>query len=491
MNYARQWPAANSDIVQATYNQVISIPVLNNDEGVELKVVSVNEGSLNQGKVEIDENGVVKYQQLGEPRGNQVDEFWYVFEDKWGRRNAAKVTVNLSESSNEPWPVATLDQAKSENGLRVFIPVLENDIGDGLTLKSTNAWTQNGGKTVIVNDLIRYKPPANFTGTDAFWYVFEDSQGRTNSAKVEVEVTQNTQLSVVEYCGVTYETDGTLENTAVTSSHEIPTGPRYLSLNHTDLTHEGAFVDGRHYYRESVRNDTAGSDTIIWMEVGGVKTKVAEVESGGETLYTVGIFNKHLYYGLGNRLFAHDGSATTDLTKFMENASYSDEALDYRISSEAYGNALYLRAISSANGPPIVKNSFWRVSDGLDLKPVFLGSKISSYVDTLNPEYVYRAEIKKAYFNGLDYTAYDLMVGRESPPSTQNFEVTQQDGDSEPATIEGYIERFFENNDRFFVMTKAHHDRVDGVETWKAGKLYVIDNHNDSFVELASCNTAD
>ena len=487
----RSWPAANSDTAKATYNQIIYIPVLANDEGVELKVISVNEGSLNQGKVQIVESGAVLYQQLGEPRGNQTDEFWYVFEDKWGRKNAAKVTVYLSETDSPKWPTATPDQAKSENGLRIFIPVLENDIGDDLTLKSTNAWTQSGGKSVIVNDRIRYTPPADFEGADAFWYVFEDKQGRTNSAKVEVDVTQNTKLSVVEYCGKTYETDGTLENTVSTALPVVPTGPNNLALNRGDFSHVGAIVDGRHYYREIERVDSSGFFTTIWMVVNSVKTRVAWGRFD-DTLYPVGAFNKHFYYAKNGELFAHDGAFTIDLTKFIEGeAGLVDGNSWYSINGEASKNTLYLRTISGSSDSPFVKNSYWRISDGLDLQPVFLSSLISSIADSYDPDYINRIVMDKAYFNGLDYTAHNLIAGRVTPPSTENFEVTQQDNDKEPVAFEGHFQEFFEHADRFFVMTKAYDDRVDNQLTRKSGKLYAINNNDDSFVELATCNSLD
>ncbi|MGB1310131.1 MAG: Ig-like domain-containing protein [Leucothrix sp.] len=471
----KPWPDAKSDTVKAGYNDVISVPVLANDVGVELKVVSVNEGSLNQGKVYIDEKGVVKYQQLGEPRGNQTDSFWYVFEDKWGRKNAAKVTVYLSEAGSEAWPTATPDQAISENGLRVFIPVLANDTGDELTLKSTNDWTQNGGRTVIINDQIRYSPPKDFEGTDAFWYVFEDAQGRANSAKVEVEVTKNTRLSVVGYCGKTYETDGSPENTAVTELSALPAGPNYLSLKFSYLFPPVLTVDGRSYSK--------GLSQSLTMEVKGVKTTIATA-GFAEFLRPVGAYNKHFYYTKNSRLFAHDGGITVKLTKFIEDkARLSEEEAEYNTVAEAYGNVLYLK--TTANTFPYGKETYWRVSDGLDLKPVFLGFRSFRYD---RPNRIWRAVIDKAYFNGLDYTANKVTAGQGTPPPTQSFEIIQQDGNKRLITIAGSFQRFFEHNDRFFVMTKAYDDRVNGQSTRKDGKLYVIDS-DDSFVELAACTS--
>ena len=69
------WPEAVTDSVDASYDELVKIPVLENDTGVDLKLIAVNEWSTNQGKAWISADNEISYQQYGEARGDQLDEF--------------------------------------------------------------------------------------------------------------------------------------------------------------------------------------------------------------------------------------------------------------------------------------------------------------------------------------------------------------------------------------------------------------------------------
>ena len=61
--------------------------------------------------------------------------------------------------------------------------MLANDVGEGLSLKSVNESSTKWGRVVINGDKLVYTPRYNYTGSDEFWYVFEDAWGRgTGSA---------------------------------------------------------------------------------------------------------------------------------------------------------------------------------------------------------------------------------------------------------------------------------------------------------------------
>ena len=126
------------------------------------------------------------------------------------------------------------------------------------------------------------------------------------------------------------------------------------------------------------------------------------------------------------------------------------------------------------------------MSDGLDLEPSYLGFKISTIIDSSEPGFVSRSIREKAYFNGLDYMAYFATVP-SADETTEYFEFTQQKADQAPVTTQGLVFRFIQNNDRLFVMTDAHDERIGGNVTSRLGKLYVVDNYDDSLVELATC----
>ena len=192
---ASPWPEANPDNVATALDQPLTISVLSNDVGTGLELVAVNAITTAGGSVVLNsDKQTVNYQPPSGFKGN--DEFWYDFEDAEGRANAAKVTVNVGAETDigerpEAWPVAVTDTASLSEMAAIMIPVLDNDIGVGLTLKSVNEWSLNGGRIRMTADrkTLSYEtliPTSEWPATDEFWYVFEDAWGRTNSAKVTV-----------------------------------------------------------------------------------------------------------------------------------------------------------------------------------------------------------------------------------------------------------------------------------------------------------------
>lgn len=88
------------------------------------------------------------------------------------------------------WPVAISDKM-SAHPKQFFstMDVLANDIGQSLEIIAVNAWSENGAQVSIFNSIgINYKAPVGFEGEDGFWYVIRDSEGRTNAARVSVNV---------------------------------------------------------------------------------------------------------------------------------------------------------------------------------------------------------------------------------------------------------------------------------------------------------------
>ena len=112
-----------------------------------------------------------------------------------------------------PFPNAAPDAGNSVLSAAVTLDVLANDTGNGKALVESNAYSQNGGTTRITGGKIVYTPKAGFSGTDVFWYVMEDDQGRTNFAKVTMTVTSS---------GVTNEyPTATADNVSTTGSGSI------------------------------------------------------------------------------------------------------------------------------------------------------------------------------------------------------------------------------------------------------------------------------
>lgn len=84
-------------------------------------------------------------------------------------------------------PVAVDDVDAGAEDSAIVIPVLNNDLGQGIAVAAA---TNGAMGLVIVNDdgTVTYRPNANAYGTDTFTYTITDSQGRTSTASVTVQV---------------------------------------------------------------------------------------------------------------------------------------------------------------------------------------------------------------------------------------------------------------------------------------------------------------
>jgi hypothetical protein len=487
------WPSAVTDTVETSYDTVTKIAVLDNDTGIGLKLSSVNEWSTNQGKAWISADNEISYQQYGEPRGEQQDEFWYVFEDQWGRKNSAKVVVTIKETpSSDAWPVANPETATATDGLRINIPALLNDTGNGLKITGSNEWTQNGGKTRVFDNFIRYTPPANYTGEDAFWYQIVDDQGRTNSTKIDLQVTENTEKSVVEFCGNTYETDGTLANTQITSlSPAAPVTYPSTEIPETGSDSELGTINGRRYYTE-----TSGTEHTLMMEVNGAVSTVTSMNSVAPT-YAFATYKGVIYFVHGGRyLLAHDGVKLTELGDLLlelgvgnyityPSVPDNSEYINTVSRQEGAGDALHFSVTNSFRptngGIPSSRTTYWRISDDLDWKPV----KVASVAPAIASGF---SRTERAtnfyYFNGLDYHFYYLSQG--SNFFSYTLQIKQSDNAEVLQETSGSLEKFIEDRGRLFAITEYYTNAY--LSTPYQSKLFVVNNGNDELVELATCD---
>ena len=87
-------------------------------------------------------------------------------------------------------PVAYPDRLNTTVGVPKTVGVLWNDRGRGLYVSKVNHYSARGGRiyTLAGGRKVHYTPKAGFRGTDTFWYEITDRHGRTNSAKVTVNV---------------------------------------------------------------------------------------------------------------------------------------------------------------------------------------------------------------------------------------------------------------------------------------------------------------
>lgn len=465
------WPTAGYDTATTTVNTAIEIDVLNNDEGVGLSLTEVNTTTVKLGSAIINEDSqTIQYTPPAGFTGS--DEFWYVFNDQWGRTNAGKISLmvdNKTEYSGG-WPTAVPDNAATLNTESVIIPVLDNDLGLGLTLTKTNTTTVKLGKTVIDGDKILYSPPAGFTGEDSFWYDFEDSQGRANSTQVFVSVSDNATLSTIAFCGSNYRTNGTKAGTFITDEKLTIQETRIDKVGSNIFTAPApdlAVIGDRRYY--TVEDSTAGSVSVMLEEAGETKTITAfpiEFAIRGFGVYD-GIFFFTAYQQTYSNfeLYMHDESGYKALGIYATNLR-----LLTNLSAPYFSTVTF-------NDSGILENKYLRLDENRREIIKVAAETIANNVDQTIPSIFYK--------DGIDYiTKYSDIISRTTSLIQQN-----SDGDvlsRRPANVDKAII----NEGRLLFTTIEHTDRIGEVsgfvETTYPAKLFTV-NANQEIIELAVC----
>lgn len=248
------WPTAGQDRASTSPGEFIVIDPLWNDTGDDLRVTDVNAITTQGSSVKI-QNNKLTYTPASWAKGE--DEFWYVITDSQGRTNAARVIVTVAHAVDiGAWPTAGSDnydivKNSSDNVLNIF----SNDTGSGLEFEKLYDWTQKGGRTYDNGGSVRYTPPAGFTGVDEFWYAMKDVHGRTNAAKVTLNVTAPTS------------------------------GPN----NEPDAVEDAlsAFINGSEMTLDIVSNDTdPDGDSLTVIDVQTARYGSVRLTAGGVVRYT-------------------------------------------------------------------------------------------------------------------------------------------------------------------------------------------------------------
>lgn len=201
--YGSPWPTGVADRVTVSTGQRVYIPVLANDLGENLTLTEINTRTVALGEAEMNSSRTALYY-TSAPGYTGDDSFWYAFKDSQGRTNSTQVFLKVfsfgTDGGNETtttnnnyssWPTANVDNVSTPKSTSITIAVLDNDIGDRLSLTEVNDWTVKAGRASIQGDRILYTPKTGFIGQDSFWYNFIDARGRKNSTQVKVNVTDS------------------------------------------------------------------------------------------------------------------------------------------------------------------------------------------------------------------------------------------------------------------------------------------------------------
>ncbi len=211
-------PAANDDNASTQLDQSILVDVLANDsddgQPSPLSIQSVT--TPNNGSAVI-ESGKIRYTPPTGFTGTAT--FGYTITDGEST-DSATVTINVTNNPYSP-PQAKPDQAYARPGAAVVIPVLSNDLDDGLpaALSITSVTAPATGSAVIQGGGILFTAPANFTGHVTLGYTITDGGATTSSTIVTVIASPATEwwLPLDEAAGNTV-TDATGKSTSITTS---------------------------------------------------------------------------------------------------------------------------------------------------------------------------------------------------------------------------------------------------------------------------------
>lgn len=483
---ASPWPQSEADFAKTTNQTPITISVLANDTGDSLTVVESNDWTQNGGRTSISKD-TIQYTPPKDFIG--TDAFWYVMEDSEGRTNSAKVSIEVTEATASAWPVGATDTRKITNDREsIRIAVLANDTGDNLTITETNKWTKKGGRTRIRGNKIKYWPPADFVGLDTFWYVLTDAQGRTNSAKVRVRISEAAEVekSVVAFCGGTYETDGTAAGTSLSLlSPELPT-----TLPELPEAVEGVItVDGRTY---SI--DDSVSPTVLTMTNDAGSTSNIVTASSDTSIEIVGghTSTSKVFFAVGKKLYSHDGSSLTtiaeDYTELLPSSlpvtGYLTNGFPVRTAiggAESATDDFYFYVSASLSSGP--SGSITLRIDNTSGKAVEAGI---SFGEPNGRIFSATTEDKFYYFNGLDYS----QNRNYSTGGTNSRSIIQRsNGEISNTFADVNVETYAVDRDRLFIITEEVDAILDGLNEAPRipSKLLVIDGNNE-FVELKTCD---
>lgn len=185
-------PVARNDFYLGNFNADLDVNptdgVLNNDEdpnGQTIQVVDFTQPE--NGTVTVNPDGSFSYTPDTDFEG--IDRFTYTIENEDGAPATATVRILIGVPPGTE-PEAVDDEATTDQGISVDIPVLDNDSdadGDPITIVEV---TDPGNGSVQCDDTgpCTYVPDPDFCGDDSFDYTITDDDGNEDTATVTVTV---------------------------------------------------------------------------------------------------------------------------------------------------------------------------------------------------------------------------------------------------------------------------------------------------------------
>ena len=197
-------PRTRPDSAGVLEDESVRIDVLANDtdaEGDSLKVESF--GQAAHGTVARDLEQVTY---IPDPDFNGTDSFEYVATDTAGATSTEKVFVDVAEVADPP--SAKTDTFQVVEDSVAHLDVLANDFDvDGDTLSLVGLGTAGHGTAILESGRVRYRPEADFGGTDSFTYVVADPDGNQAEGFVHIVISSVNDRPVARNDSLTTDED--------------------------------------------------------------------------------------------------------------------------------------------------------------------------------------------------------------------------------------------------------------------------------------------
>jgi uncharacterized repeat protein (TIGR01451 family) len=172
-------PTATDDEASTGVDTPVTIDVVDNDNGSQLSLTSVDETSANGGSVEIVDGQAVY---TPPPGFVGTDTFTYIVTDEYGNTATAKVTVTVA-------PAGADDTNTTAANTPVDGSVFDNDTTTGDVQVTGHTNPSHGTVEINADGTYTYTPADGFSGEDTFTYTATDSVGEPYTQTVRITVT--------------------------------------------------------------------------------------------------------------------------------------------------------------------------------------------------------------------------------------------------------------------------------------------------------------
>ncbi|MFA5648371.1 MAG: Ig-like domain-containing protein [Bacteroidales bacterium] len=187
-------PVANDDKRGTSINTAVTIPVLNNDTGLDdrpIKVALYTMPKADEGVAVVNADNTVTFIPSNGYYG--IVAFKYIVTDVDGDFDTANIIVTVKNGTNTV-PVAVADDALVTKNKPTIIDVLANDKGlDDTPIKLqiiTEPKNKEGAATITDDNKVLFTPYEDYLGESSFSYKVSDIDGDYSTAQVSVIVVE-------------------------------------------------------------------------------------------------------------------------------------------------------------------------------------------------------------------------------------------------------------------------------------------------------------